>query len=106
MKAQNVRLRADVEALKLDFAQLTALASFRDDNVANGQAAEIEMTEEEIADPEKITLERLHLQKRSARDKIGQLKKSGRLNTQDGQRELLAAFSIDVSPDAQMRTNP
>lgn len=106
VKAQNVKLRADVEALKLDFAQLTALASFRDENVANGQPAEIQMTEEEIADPTKITLERLHLQKRSARDKIGQLKKSGRLNTQDGQRELLAAFSIDISPDAQMRTNP
>ena len=106
VKAENTQLRADFEALKLNFERLTALASFRDENVANGQPPEIEMSDDEIADPAKITLERLHLQRSSARDKIGELKKSGRLNTQDGQRELLAAFDIDVSPDAQMRTNP
>lgn len=106
IKAENIKLRADIEALKVDFAQLTALSSFRDDNVANGQPAEVEMTEEEIADPSKITLERLHLQKRAARDEIRQLKEDGRLNSQDGQRQLLAAFAIDVSPNAQMRTNP
>ncbi|NSX56802.1 type IV secretory system conjugative DNA transfer family protein [Parasulfitobacter algicola] len=106
MKAENTKLRADLEALKVHFDPLSALANFRDENVANGEAAEIEMTDEEIQDPSKITLERLHLQKSSARDKIGELKRSDRLNTQDGQRELLAAFAIDVDPDAQMRTNP
>lgn len=106
IKAENIKLHADIEALKVDFAQLTALASFRDENVANGQPAEVEMTEEEIADPSKITLERLHLQKRAARDEIRQLKEDGRLNSQDGQRQLLAAFAIDVGPNAQMRTNP
>lgn len=106
VKAENAQLRADLEALKVDLANLTALASFRDQNVANGQPAEVEMTAEEIADPSRITLERLHLQKRSARDKIGQLKQAGRLNTQGGQRELLAAFEIEARPNAKMRTNP
>lgn len=106
VKAENIKLRADVDSLKLNLEQLTVLSTFRDENVANGEDAEIEMTAEEIADPAKITLERLHLQKSSAREKIGQLKTSGRLNTQDGQRELLNAFEIEVSPDAQMRTNP
>jgi type IV secretion system protein VirD4 len=106
VKAENIKLRADLEALKVDFAQLTALASFRDENVANGQPAEVEMTEEEIADPSKITFERLHLQKREARDKISELKEAGRINSQNGQRELLTAFAIDVKPNAQMRTNP
>lgn len=104
MKAQNSKLRADLNALKLELAKISVLASFRDENVANGQPAEVEMTAEEIADPSKITLERLHLQKSKARDKISELKRHGRFNTQDGQRELLAAFDIDVPPGTQLRT--
>ncbi|WP_227272023.1 type IV secretory system conjugative DNA transfer family protein [Roseobacter weihaiensis] len=106
IKAENASLKRDIEGLKVDYAKLAALAEMRDENVANGMPAEVEMTPQEMEKPETITLERLHLKKHSARDTISKLKKEGRFQTQQGQRELLQAFEIDVAPDAELRTHP
>ena len=57
------------------------LAGFREENVANGQPASVEMTDAEIANPETIMPERLKLDHSGARAKLEALRKSGTLTT-------------------------
>ncbi|WP_282128034.1 type IV secretory system conjugative DNA transfer family protein [Roseobacter litoralis] len=94
VKAENQRQREELDAIKKQMARITALAGYRDENIANGQPDSVEMTLEEISNPETILPERLKLDHSAARNKLEALKASGRLTSRDGVRELLSSLGI------------
>lgn len=94
VKAENLRQRAELDAIKEQLARITALAAYRDENVANGQPDSVDMTDDEIANPQTIQPDRLTLDHAAARSKLEALKASGHLTTRDGVRELLSAFGV------------
>lgn len=101
LKTENKRQREDLAALREELARISVLAGFRDENVANGQPATVEMTDAEIAQPETIMPERLKLDHSGARDKLNALRKSGTLTTRDGVRDLLSAMGVEPIPAAK-----
>ena len=94
VKAENLRQRAELGAVKEQLAKITALVAYRDENVANGQPASVDMTDEEIANPETILPERLTLDHSAARSQLHALKASGQLATRDGVRDLLSSLGV------------
>lgn len=104
VKAENLRQRAELDAVKEQLARITALAAFRDENVTNGQPASVDMTDEEIANPETILPERLTLDHSGARSKLDALKASGQLATRDGVRDLLSSLGVEPHDTAILHT--
>ncbi|ASM75107.1 type IV secretory system conjugative DNA transfer family protein [Sulfitobacter sp. DFL-23] len=96
LRKEQVETREELAALREELARITALAEYRDENVANGQPASVEMTTEEITNPGGIMPERLKLDHSSAREKLAALKKSGKLTSQDGAKELLTSLGVDL----------
>ncbi|WP_282063607.1 type IV secretory system conjugative DNA transfer family protein [Roseobacter litoralis] len=97
LKADNKRRREDLAALKHELARISVLAGYRAENVANGQPASVEMSDAEITNPETIMPERLKLDHTSARAKLDALRRSGKLTTQDGARDLLSALGVELA---------
>lgn len=95
LKAENKRQRADLDALREELVRISVLAGYRDENVANGQPASVEMSDAEIANPETIMPERLKLDHSGARAKLDALRESGTLTTRDGTRDLLSALGVE-----------
>lgn len=101
LKADNRRLREDVEDLKDTVRRLTTLKNFHAENVANGEPSEVPMTDEEIANPGGISFDRLSLSNGDVQQKIQGLNKSGKIGTAEGAREVLAALGVSV-PEVQV----
>jgi type IV secretion system protein VirD4 len=100
LRKEQAATREELAALREEMARITVLAAHRDENVANGQPASVEMTTEEIEDPGKIMPERLRLDHSSAREKLAALKKSGKLASPEGTKELLSSLGVDLpSPE-------
>ena len=97
LKAENQRQREEMVTLRAELARISMLAGFREENVANGQPASVEMTSEEIANPETIMPARLKLDHSGARAKLEALRQSGTLTTRDGTRDLLSAMGVELS---------
>ncbi len=95
LKTENKRQREDLTALREELARISVLAGYRDENIANGQPASVEMSDAETANPETIMPERLKLDHSGARAKLDALRTSGTLTTRDGTRELLSALGVE-----------
>ena len=91
-------LRESVSTLKTNFDKLAGLKAFQAANVANGEPTEVPMTDEEIANPEGISFDRLALSGQKAQAKIKELNKAGQVGTRKGAADILAALGCDVAP--------
>ncbi|WP_120632547.1 type IV secretory system conjugative DNA transfer family protein [Ruegeria sp. EL01] len=89
--------REEMAAMREDLARITLLAQFRDENVASGAPSSVEMTNEEIANPDTIMPERLKLDQSAARAKLAALKDAGTLTSREGARDLLSAMGVETS---------
>lgn len=97
LRQEQAATRIEVAALRDELARISLLSAYRDENIANGQPDSVEMSDEEIANPETIMPERLKLDHSGARAKLDALRKSGTLTTRDGTRDLLSAMGVELS---------
>ena len=97
LKADSKRQREDLAALREELARISVLAGYRAENVANGQPPSVEMSDAEITNPETIMPERLKLDHTGARAKLDALRKSGKLTTRNGARDLLSALGVELA---------
>ena len=95
LRSEQAQTCKDIDAMRAELALVLSLSAYRDENVANGQPSSVDMTDEEIANPDCIMPERLKLDHSNARDKLNALKASGKLTTPEGVKELLFSFGID-----------
>ncbi|MFV1761521.1 type IV secretory system conjugative DNA transfer family protein [Phaeobacter sp. A90a-4k] len=100
LRMEQAATREELAAVREELARINALAAYRDENVANGQPASVEMTTEEISNPGGIMPERLKLDHSSAREKLAALRKSGKLTTPEGAKELLTSLGVDLPAPA------
>ena len=98
LRNENAMLRESVSTLQTSFDKLAGLKAFQAANVANGAPAEVPMTDEEIANPESISFDRLALSGQKAQAKIKELNKAGQVGTRKGAADILAALGCDVAP--------
>lgn len=96
LRKEQAETRDEVAAMREELARVTVLAAYRDENVSGGQPASVDMTSDEIADPSTIMPERLKLDHSLAREKLAALKKSGKLTSQEGAKDLLSSLGVDL----------
>lgn len=98
---ENRKLNETVNSLS---ERINAMAENQQANIASGQPAEVEMTVEEILNPDTILAERLAIAKNSRSDKLQELKEANRIGTKEGQCELLELYGIEVSDSSELMT--
>ena len=107
LQADNRRLREDVEDLKETVKKLTALRQFQAENVANGQPAEVPMTDEEIANPSGISFDRLSLSNTDVQQKIKALNKAGKIGSPEAAKNVLDALGVPLlDPQSETEAEP
>lgn len=92
LQSENTAMRSDLASLRDEVERIRLLGAFQQANVANGDPSEVDMTPEEIANPDTISADRLALADTKARAKVAELIESNRLTSKEGTHELLSTL--------------
>ncbi|MGY9048366.1 conjugal transfer protein [Puniceibacterium antarcticum] len=96
LRDENRQLRRQHAELHKRLDKMESPKASQAQNVANGEPAEVPMTDEEITNPAGISFERLKLSAPEAQAKIAELNTAGKVATPKGAAEILAALGCDI----------